>query len=54
MNTKTLIWIGMSIGSFLGGLIPTLWGDDVFSMSSVIFTAIGGFTGIWLAYKVTN
>lgn len=42
-----------TIGSFIGSYVPGLWGDTSFlSMSGVIFTAIGGFAGIWLAYKL--
>ncbi|MBI3573536.1 hypothetical protein HY090_00610 [Candidatus Kaiserbacteria bacterium] len=47
---KQLAWIGVIVGSAIGGFIPSLWGGDIFS--SVIFTAVGGFAGIWLAYKV--
>ena len=49
---KTLIWIFMTIGTMLGAYLPLLWGDSALSMSSVIFSGIGGFTGIWLGYKI--
>ena len=42
--------IGMSVGSF----IPSLWGSSVFSISSVFFSLIGGFAGLWLGYKMAN
>jgi len=51
MDNKKLIWLGLFLGSLVGGYIPMLWGDDLFSFSSIIFTAIGGFLGIWLMYK---
>ncbi len=51
---KSIIWIGMVIGSMVGGCVPLLWGAGVFSMSSIIFTAIGGFIGIWFAYRMTS
>lgn len=54
MNSKSIIWIGVFVGSTIGGFIPSLWGADFLSMSSVIFTAIGGFAGIWLGYKLSN
>lgn len=44
----------MFVGSGLGGFIPYLWGAGTFSLSSVIFTAIGGFLGIWLGYKISQ
>ncbi len=49
---KTLIWIFMTIGTMLGAYLPLLWGDTAFSISSVFFSGIGGFMGIWLGYKI--
>ena len=54
MSRKTAIWIGMVVGTSLGGIVPSLWGAGFFSFSSVIFTAIGGFLGIWLGYKISD
>jgi hypothetical protein len=54
MASNPLIWIGMFIGSTIGGLIPGLWGAGSFSLSSVIFTAVGGFAGIWLGLKISK
>ncbi|MCX6752380.1 MAG: hypothetical protein NTZ87_02675 [Candidatus Nomurabacteria bacterium] len=54
MNSKSLIWIFMAIGSAIGGFIPTLWGAGFLSMSSVLLTAVGGILGIWLGYKLSN
>ncbi len=52
MSSKSLIWIGMTVGSFIGSSIPMLWGDSMFSMTSVLLTAAGGFFGIWAGYKL--
>lgn len=49
---KSLIWIFMTVGGLIGAYIPMLWGDSAFSMSSVIFSGLGGFAGIWLGYKL--
>lgn len=54
MDSKRIIYLGMIVGSAVGGFIPTLWGDSYFSLSSIIFTAIGGFLGIWLGFKLGN
>lgn len=51
MERKSAVWLGMIVGSFVGGYIPSLWNSGVFSLSGVLFTAIGGFIGIWLGYK---
>ena len=44
----------MTIGSVVGAYIPLLWGSSAFSMSSVIFSAVGGFAGIWVGFKLGN
>ena len=42
----------MFLGSTVGGFLPELWGNNVFSLSSVILTAVGGIIGIWLGYQI--
>jgi hypothetical protein len=54
MSRKTIIWIGMSIGSVVGGYIPNLWGANFLSMSSIFLTAVGGIAGIWLGFKLSD
>lgn len=54
MSRKTIIYICMAIGSTVGGLIPTLWGDSFLSMTSTLLTAVGGFAGIWVGYKLSR
>lgn len=54
MNSKSIIWIFMAIGSAIGGYIPTLWGAGFLSISSVLLTALGGMLGIWLGFKLSN
>ena len=44
----------MTIGGTVGAYIPLLWGDSAFSISSVIFSGLGGIGGIWLGYKLRN
>lgn len=51
---KSLIWILMTVGTMAGAYVPLLWGGDSFSMSSVIFSAIGGIGGIWIGYKLSQ
>ncbi len=52
MSLKSLIWIGMGLGSFVGGYVPSLWGADMISFSGLFGSFIGGFVGIWGAYKL--
>ncbi len=54
MNTKQVIMTATIIGSTIGSFIPLIWGDGFLSLSSVFFTALGGFAGIWIGYKLTR
>lgn len=51
MNKK-IIMLGMIFGSTIGGYIPTLFGADLFSLSSVFSGAFGGIIGIWIVFKM--
>jgi hypothetical protein len=48
---RARIWLGILIGSSVGGLIPELWGAGVFSYSSVLFSGIGAFVGLLISYQ---
>jgi Mg/Co/Ni transporter MgtE len=52
MNTKTLVWVGMIVGTTVGGMLPMLWGDGYLSMSSVLLTMVGGILGIYIGFKL--
>mgnify|MGYP003339953228 FL=1 len=49
-----MIWIGMSVGGVVGSFIPEIWGAGEFSFASIIFSAVGGFVGIWLGFKLSQ
>lgn len=52
MSTKIFIWIGMFIGSVIGGYIPVLWGASLFSYSSLFFNGVGGIIGVFVGIKL--
>jgi hypothetical protein len=54
MKAKTLIMIGMVVGSTIGGYLPTLWGDGGLSLASVFLGGVGGLAGIWAGYKISR
>ncbi|MBP6858245.1 MAG: hypothetical protein KBC33_00220 [Candidatus Pacebacteria bacterium] len=54
MNQRHFIWIGMLVGSAIGGWIPALWGAGMFSFSGIIGTMLGGFVGIFIGLKFAN
>ena len=51
---KTLIWVGMFIGSIIGGYIPVLFGADFISFASVFWSGVGAIIGIIAGYKVAQ
>lgn len=52
MSTKTIVWISVFIFSFIGGYIPTFFGNSLFSMWSILANGIGGIFGIWIGLKL--
>ncbi|MEO5988233.1 MAG: hypothetical protein ABIR01_04935 [Candidatus Eisenbacteria bacterium] len=54
MDSKRFILFGATVGSIIGSVVPSLWHASMFSWSSVLLTALGGFAGIWVTYKLTR
>jgi hypothetical protein len=48
------IWLGIFIGSTIGGFIPELWHAGAFSYTSVLFSGIGALAGLWVGFKLGN
>lgn len=48
MSQKTLVWLGVAIGSTVGGLVPSIFGAGWLSAWGMIGSAVGGLAGIWL------
>lgn len=51
---KLLIGIGMFSGSTIGSYIPILWGGSLFSITSILWSVIGGLVGIWMGYRISK
>jgi hypothetical protein len=54
MQSRSFIWIGVFIGSTIGSLIPGLWGDGVFSYSSVLLGGTGALVELWIRFKMST
>lgn len=48
---KLFVGVGMIVGSIVGGYLPMLWGASIFSLTSIITSAIGALLGIYIGYK---
>lgn len=53
MQSRSLIYLGLFIGSAIGGYVPALWDAELFSFSGIISSAIGGVAGIYLGFKIS-
>jgi phage tail tape-measure protein len=42
------------VGGAIGSYIPVLFGQDAFSVVSLIGGTIGSFVGLWAGYKIGN
>lgn len=51
---QSAIWIGIFVGSTIGGLIPELWGGDMISYSGVLLSGVGAFVGLWLGSRASR
>jgi len=54
MQPRTLMWLFVLVGSVVGGYIPTLWGANLFSFSSIFFSTLCAFGGLWLAFQISR
>jgi hypothetical protein len=51
---KGLLYLCITIGGLIGGYLPVLFGASGLSLISIFGSAIGGFAGIWVAYRLDN
>lgn len=52
MSLRSWVWLGLFIGSTIGGFLPALWGGSLLSVAAVIASAVGGIAGIWAGYEL--
>ena len=55
METKTYIWIGIFLGSLIGGGIGSVLDHgNMLGVWSFTLGILGSFAGIWAGYKLGN
>jgi hypothetical protein len=50
MSRKTIVMMGMIIGSFTGAYAAIFLGAQAISYASLLTSAAGGILGIWITY----
>jgi hypothetical protein len=51
---RSVIGICAGLGLFIGGYVPELWGASAFSLTSLLFSVVGGAAGIWLGVRLSD
>lgn len=51
MSNRKLYLLAGSLGSLVGGYVPSLWGAGQLSGWSILLGMAGGLAGIWLAHR---
>lgn len=54
MSRKSLLYLGVAIGSTIGSFVPDLWGAGLLSASGIFTGGIGGIVGLWAMYKLAD
>ncbi|MGA2508077.1 MAG: hypothetical protein ABSF80_11455 [Chitinispirillaceae bacterium] len=54
MSRKSIIMMGMVLGSCTGGYAVTLLGADAISFPSLLGSTAGGLLGIWIAVRFSG
>ncbi len=52
--SKTLIWLGLFVGSTVGGYVPSFFGADTFSVWSIIGGTVGAIVGAVGGYQLAT
>jgi hypothetical protein len=49
---RSVTGLCITMGTLAGGYLPVLWGDNGFSVVSLVTSALGGVAGLWLALRL--
>lgn len=55
METKTYIWIGITVGGFIGGALGAMLDHgNPFGAWGILLSGVGSIAGIWAGFKLGN
>ena len=52
-HMRSVIGLCATFGTFVGGYVPSLWGDSGLSLTALVFAAVGGVLGVWLGVRLS-
>ncbi len=51
---RSVIGLSVIVGSTVGAYLPVLWGSSSFSITSLLFGALGGIAGVWVGVRLST
>jgi hypothetical protein len=51
---RSVMGLCVLAGMTIGGFVPELWGAGSFSLSSLLFSALGGVAGVWAGARLAD
>jgi hypothetical protein len=51
---RSVIGLCATFGTVAGGYVPSIWGAGSFSLTAVLFAALGGVAGLWLGVRLST
>ena len=52
--SRATLWLLISLGSLIGGLIPSWLGASYISIWGIVGSTLGAFAGVYAFYKLNN
>jgi hypothetical protein len=53
LRMRSVIGLCSLVGMSVGGYVPVLWGASGFSLTSLLFGALGGVAGVWVGARIS-
>jgi uncharacterized membrane protein YeaQ/YmgE (transglycosylase-associated protein family) len=51
---RRVLWLCLAVGTTVGGFLPEAWGASGFGLASLVFSALGGIVGVWVAARISE
>jgi len=51
---RSVVGLCAVFGLIAGSYLPVLWGASSFSLSSILFSVLGGIAGVWIGIRLSD